>query len=211
MASRVENRSEKYHTEDLGCEVISDATSRSGRNAKLYREVYGKYNDLDNLPLEDNTDEIDMDRLKELLVGYNQKREDKEIRDNLNILEQRKRKIDEQRVYDINKILEKAKYENSKLKEASVDDIKPDLRFLSTLGSTELSLEDIKEASREYSNSMDKETENSEISKEESLSMTRELKYKNLTQPEFMDELKVPSGEDLSTRELSLDLFEDLK
>ena len=205
MASRVE----KYHTEDLDYETTSSTSSRSDRNAKLYRQVYGKYNDLDNLPIEDNTDEIDMDKLKELLVSYNQKKEDKDIKENLNILEQRKRKIDEQRVYDINKILEKAKYENSKLKETTVTDIKPDLRFLSTLGSSELSLDDIKKASQEYSVEQSVSTTSSE--QEEKLSMTRELKYQNLTQPEVLEELTVPNQEDLSTRELSLDLFEDLK
>lgn len=205
MASRLE----KYHAENLDYETASYTSTRSDRNAKLYREVYGKYNDLDNLPLEDNTDEIDMEKLRELVHNYN-KKEEKEIKENLNVLEQRKRKIDEQRVYDINKILEKAKYENNKLKGTTSSNYsKPDLSRLSLLESSELSLKDIKQANQEYSQSQSEVV--SVPTQEEKLSMTRELKYQNLMQTESKEaELTAPEV-NLSTKELSLDLFEDLK
>lgn len=202
----MESRTEKYN---LDYNELSDKSSRSNRNAKLYREVYGKYNDLDNLPIEDNTDEIDMAKLKELLISYNQKKEEKEIKENLNVLEQRKRKIDEQRVYDINKILEKAKYENNKLKSATTyNEVKPDTTRLSLLKSSEISLTDIKNANNEYQEDIKKDIHEKDI--EEQLSMTREIKYQNLTKIQE-SELSVPDIEDLSTKELSLDLFEDLK
>lgn len=206
MASRLD----KYHTEKLESETTSYTSTRSDRNAKLYRQIYGKYNDLDNLPLDDNTDEIDMEKLKELVYSHN-KKEEKALHENLNILEQRKRIIDEQRVYDINKILEKAKYENNKLKGNSSSYSKPDTSRLSLLESTELSLSDIKRASKEYSNSNDKTQFDEELVRmqEEKLSMTRELKYQNLVQDE--PEERKSSNIDLSTKELSLDLFEDLK
>lgn len=204
----MESRAEKYHTENLAYGANSSGVTRSDRNARLYRQVYGKYNDLDNLPLDDNTDEIDMEKLKELVHSYD-KKEEKEIRENLNVLEQRKRRIDEQRVYDINKILEKAKYENNKLKGNSTNYSKPDTSRLSLLESTEISLEDIKQASKEY---VQPEVETvSESICEEKLSMTRELKYKNLMQNDNEEVAESNGGVDLSAKELSLDLFEDLK
>ena len=96
----MESRAEKYYQEDYN---ENPPLSRSSRNSKLYRSVYGKYQDLDNLPIEDNTDEIDMDKLKELVSNMNNKENKIQHNNyNLNILEQRKRNIDEQKVYDIN-------------------------------------------------------------------------------------------------------------
>lgn len=195
----MESRVEKYYTENLEAESASHST-RSSRNARLYKQVYGKYGDLDNLPIEDNTNEIDMEKLRELVLNSNSKQEEKEIRENLNILEQRKRRIDEQKVYDINKILEKAKYENSKLKEPVSVVSKPQRDILSTLQSTELSLEEIRKASSQYK--VEESVYTSENT-EEALSMTRELKYKNL-------ELDPPQQTE-SNDNLSFDLFEDLK
>ena len=142
----MDSRSDRYYTEN---NIDSIPSTRSSRNKKLYKEVYGKYNDLDNLPLEDNTDEIDMAKLKELVLSEG-KQNDNPIKENLNIIEQRKRNIDEQKVYDINKILEKAKYENDKLKETTQSIPKVNKQILNTLQSTELSLEELKKASKSY-------------------------------------------------------------
>ena len=141
----MDSRSNRYYTENN----INSPPTRSSRNKRLYKEVYGKYNDLENLPLEDNTDEIDMAKLKELVLSE-QKSKSNTIKENLNILEQRKRNIDEQKVYDINKILEKAKYENDKLKETTQSIPKVNKQILNTLQSTELSLEELKKASKNY-------------------------------------------------------------
>ncbi len=192
----MDSRSNKYYAED---QQNSTLLTRCSRNTKLYKEVYGRYENLDHLPLEDNTDEIDMEKLKELVL--NQKNsQNKEIKSHLNIMEQRKRNIDEQKLYDINKILEKAKYENNKLKDPDSSFPKINKQLLSTLQSTELSLPEIKEASQKY------KAESGEVvslkendSKERELSMTRELKYHNLVE------------EQKSSQDLSLDLFEDLR
>lgn len=188
--------------------------SRSSRNAKLYKQVYGGYDDLDNLPLEDNTDEIDMNKLRELVL--NNSVESKEsLRKNLNILEQEKRRIDEQKIYDINKILEKAKYENSKLKQTTSSIKKPRTDLLATLKSTELSLEEINEAKAKYQEIL-KEKENEELDKnndldnEDSLSITREMKYKDLNK-DIEKEQNGYEDKEYNTNSLSLDLFEDLK
>lgn len=188
----MERRTEKYYSDNSS----SYGNSRSERNERLYKQVYGKYEDLDNLPIDDNTDEIDMERLRELLANTN-KKEEKEVRNSLNILEQRKRNIDEQRVYDINKILEKAKNENSKLKDTSTNIYKTNRNILTTLGSSDLLVEDVNKANLEYQNRLQDKKEESEI--EEKLSMTRELKYQNLIKEED------------NNNDASFDLFEDLK
>ena len=203
----MDSRSNRYYTENNDDNISS---TRSSRNKKLYKEVYGRYNDLDNLPLEDNTDEIDMAKLKELVLAE-KKQKDSSIKENLNIIEQRKRNIDEQKVYDINKILEKAKYENDKLIETTQSMPRVNKQILNTLQSTELSLEELKKASKSYQNKEnivdlnheeEQPSQSSVNSLENDLSMTRELKYQNLTQEESKKE---------SEDNLSLDLFSDLK
>lgn len=205
----MDSRSNRYYTENN----INSTPTRSSRNKRLYKEVYGKYNDLENLPLEDNTDEIDMAKLKELVLS-GQKSKSNTIKENLNILEQRKRNIDEQKVYDINKILEKAKYENDKLKETTQSIPKVNKQILNTLQSTELSLEELKKASKNYQsyqndekivnlNTKEEQQPEEQFKKiENDLSMTRELKYQNLSLEENNQE---------QDSDLSLDLFSDLK
>lgn len=179
--------------------------SRSARNARLYKEVYGKYDNLNNLPLEDNTDEIDMNKLQEILDKsdidkYRKKQE--ETREH-NIIEQRKRNIDEQRLYDINKILEKAKYENNKLKDVE-DNSKVDTSILSTLQKREISVDEL---SKIYKEEKIKEDESSKI--EDDLSMTRELKFKGLSEETKNSNPLLEHV--MPNNDLSLELFEDLK
>lgn len=189
--------------------------TRSSRNAKLYKQVYGSYDDLENLPLEDNTNEIDMAKLRELVLNNNIEKDKEVLKDNLNILEQRKRRIGEQKLYDINKILEKAKYENNKLKETASSIKKPKTDLLATLKSTELSLDEINQAKAKYQEMLNKEEknltsqDNLSITKETDLSITREMKYKDLNN--IIEEETKNEDIKYNTNSLSLDLFEDLK
>ena len=175
--------------------------SRSSRNSRLYREVYGKYEDLDNLPIDDNTDEIDMERLREIVYSSERTKEFREIKDDLDVLDVRKRTINNERVHDINKLLEKAKYENSKLKEPVGTKYNKDI--LSTLqvdkvGSSNLSEKEDVGSFKEYQD-------------ESNMYMTREFKFKELN--EKISELNSnPLMENvMDDSEFSLDLFEDLK
>ena len=171
--------------------------SRSARNARLYKEVYGKYDDLNNLPLEDNTDEIDMKKLQEILRKNNSKTTTEPSRE-VNIIEKRKRTMDDQKVYDINKILEKAKYENNKLKNPESTK-KIDTSILSTLQSREISVEELNDL---YKNNQKAKNI------EKDLSMTRELKFKELSE----EVEKNPLMEHvMPNNDLSLELFENLK
>ena len=187
----MESRVDKYSSNKI--------PSRSTRNARLYKEVYGKYDDLNNLPLEDNADEIDINRLKEILHNNEGRREKNKEAYYFNSLEEKKRNIDEKRVYDINKILEKAKYENNKLKETAPLS-KIDTSILSTLQNREVSVDEITIAKKSH----DKEVNNNE----KDFSMTRELKFKGLSemvQGNPLMEHVMPDNE------LSLELFSDLK
>lgn len=195
------SRAEKYYIEENNS---SSLPTRSSRNARLYKQVYGKYDDLNNLPIEDNTDEIDMEKLKELVLNNSTKKEPKELPEHLNILEKKKRNLDEQKLYDINQILEKAKYENNKLKETTASIPKVNKNILSTLQGNDFSIEELKKAAEQY------EEQTTINTKEDQLSMTRELKYQNLAKEETKKALEEENN--LSkTSDLSLDLFSDLK
>ena len=202
----MESRSDKYYGKT---NYNTTPLTRSIKNQKLYKEVYGRYDNAENLPLEDNTDEIDMKKLKELVLSSENKerfQKSPQMREKLNIIEQRKRNIDEQKVYDINKILEKAKYENDKLKENTHNTPKINKQLLTTLRSTELSLEEIKQANRNYQNEQEntcipKQEKLKEEKTNENLEMTRELKYHSLLAQE----------ENNPNTNLSLELFDNLK
>ncbi len=195
----MDSRSNRYRMYENNDNENQISSTRSSRNKKLYKEIYGRYDSLENLPLEDNTDEIDMEKLRELVST--KKMTTKEFKCNFNPAEQRKRNIDEQNAYDINKILEKAKYENEKLKENTTTVPKINKQILSTLQSTELSLDEIKKASKQYQESKPITGPYHDDSKKtDDLSMTREIKYQNLV-----------SEKEEKSSDLSLDLFEDLK
>lgn len=200
----MESRREKYYTDDYNTSNIS---SRSSRNARLYRQVYGRYKDLDNLPMDDNTDEIDMDKLKELVSNLNKKEDNTPPENyNLDILETKKRNIDEQKVYDINKLLEKAKYENDKLKEPTSNLIKKNRNILSTLESSQLSVNDIKKTCKKCENNKLNIQSNRNQMLEDNLSMTREMKYqtKQISIDPLIEQV-------MPDNDISLDLLSDLK
>lgn len=171
--------------------------SRSSKNSKLYREVYGKYENLDNLPIEDNTDEIDMEMLRELVYNNDNNIENRSIRESLELIDVKKRNFDNEKMHDINKILEKAKYENSKIKEATPK-IKQQRNILSTLKLEPITKDIINNNDNNYQES-------------DNMYMTREFKFKELNNK--ISELNSnPLIENvMPDSELSLDLFEDLK
>lgn len=195
----MESRTLKY----MSTGTNESTATRSSRNSRLYREVYGKYGELDNLPLEDNTDEIDMARLREIMTTKQIERPSvRDYQKEEHIQDKNTYHKDEQKVYDINKLLEKAKYENNKLKDPPKKVTQANRDILSTLESNDLSLEEIKKACQKY----ETEKKYNEKETEESLSMTREMKYHTMrisTDP--LIEQVMPDND------LSLDIFEDLK
>ena len=184
------SRMEKYYNE-------MPMTRRTSRNKELYKEVYGNYSSLENLPIADNTNEIDMEQLQEIVKRENVKQMPKEETSHM-IATKIKEEDDPYKVYDINKILEQAKSNYRPKEEKKI--VSPTYKFLSTLESNELPVTEVKKAL---------EDENTD---KEELYMTRELKFKDkrLEVTKEIDTIK----EEQQEKEYDsspLDLFEDLK
>ena len=106
----MESRMEKYYKEDLS------TFERSKKNEKLYKEVSREISDMDNLPIPDNSNEIDIDGLKQIISSRDEYRKAKELErtfvQNKPLVEDKPNK--ENKVYDINVLLENAKNEVNK-------------------------------------------------------------------------------------------------
>lgn len=103
----MESRMEKYYKEDLS------TFERSKRNANLYKEVAGEISDMDNLPIPDNSNEIDLNGLKEIISSrdeYRKSREESRIMPS-RIYPEEVQQPKKDKVYDINVLLENAKNE----------------------------------------------------------------------------------------------------
>lgn len=185
------SRMEKYYEEQA-------KFKRTTRNANLYKEVYGNYANLENLPIADNTNEIDIKDLKEIVNATQRRNQNSE--ENITFKEVTE-EPKEEREYDINKILEKAK--STRLpKEAPKKNLSPTYKFLSTLESQEIPISNIEETKQEH-----KEKKIEEITEEnEEIYMTRELKFHD-KQLEVTKEINLMKIKESSP----LDLFEDLK
>jgi len=123
----MESRMEKYYKEDVS------SYERSRKNANLYKDISSQISDLDNLPIPDNSNEIDIDGLKEIISSRDEYRKVKElsrtfISDKPLIEEEPK---EEHKIYDINVLLENAKNEINKKKE--VENKKISTNFLTNL------------------------------------------------------------------------------
>lgn len=105
----MESRMEKYN------EINIEKFQRSKKNANLYKEVYGNYGDFEDLPIPENTNEIDIENLKSLVETKNYKKNEY-VDSQENNLEEDFDLPKENKVYDINALLEKAKEENAKIK-----------------------------------------------------------------------------------------------
>lgn len=103
----MESRMEKYYKEDLS------TFERSKKNEKLYKELSKEISDMDNLPVPDNSNEIDMDGLKQIISSRDEYRKSKELErtfiQSRPLVEDKPK--EENRVYDINVLLENAKNE----------------------------------------------------------------------------------------------------
>ena len=67
----MESRMEKYYKEDLS------EFNRIKKNEKLYKDISSEISELDNLPIPDNSNEIDINGLREIVSSR-----DERIREN---------------------------------------------------------------------------------------------------------------------------------
>ena len=173
----MQSRMDKYYTD-------SNVSSmrRSERNARLYREIYRSGDDnLENLPLSDNTSDIDIKELREMVTSSEKSRPVKKerVREEYHPLRERSVSVDD-KIHDINKLLENAKNENNKLKDSSTVGISRNKNnFLTTLESQELTFKEIEGAKAMYNQleevKYDKDWEKDAVSGMNLLSNTTKL------------------------------------
>ena len=103
----MESRMEKYYKEDIS------TFERSKKNEALYRELTKEISEMDNLPIPDNSNEIDMDGLKQIIYSRDEYRKSKELEKTFvskgPLVEDKPK--EKSKVYDINVLLENAKNE----------------------------------------------------------------------------------------------------
>lgn len=178
----MESRMEKYYEPDL------EDFQRSKKNADLYKEVYGSYDDFEDIVVPDNTNEVEIDNIN-TIVGNRASRMKKN-----NIEMEELPEIDEEvgietteKVHDINTLLEKAKEENAKVKkENPINRNVPN--YLANLESDTKT----KELISKYNGVQD-----------DDLPILKEVKY--VTSEISLEDKKI------NTASLSLDILSDLK
>ena len=196
----MESRMDRYQDKD------KVKYNRTSRNANLYKEVYGNYKELDYFPIANNTNEIDMSKLREIVSENKESytRSSDYSEEKLN----NERKKEENRVYDINKILEKAKLQNNKVNKVVNDEINTNYSYLKTLETRHTYLGEMNKLKEEINKvefeKKEKEVNNTDNFDDEKQYMTRELKFLD-KQKEVDSNLK--NADNLSP----LDLFKDLK
>lgn len=139
----MESRMDKYYKEK------PQEYSRSKKNQKLYRDVYGSYIDLDYLPVSDNSSEIDAEKLREIVSSREeyQRNKKEEIKEEI--------KKEDNKVYDINELIEIAR--SSKPKEENKKEDFQSYNYLKTLESKEqLKKENAKEEVKKNNESIKK-------------------------------------------------------
>ena len=151
----MESRMEKYYREN------PEYYKRSKRNAGLYKDIDNNINDLENLPIPDNSNEIDINGLKQIISSRDEYRKAKDMGRTIT----RKRVEEEpreekRRVYDINVLLETAKNEVNKNNEVEGKKL-INANFLTDLDDAKIPNKDIVEVS-EVSQNKEKETSNTD-------------------------------------------------
>lgn len=106
----MESRMERYDEVDI------NDYQRSKKNATLYKEIYGNYSDLEDLPMPENTNEIEIDSLNSIVGSRVSKRKEEVKNQDYELEDLEDNHEDNEKVYDINELLEKAKVENAKVK-----------------------------------------------------------------------------------------------
>lgn len=153
----MESRMEKYYKEN------PEYYKRSKRNEALYRDITRDMNDLDNLPIPDNSNEIDIDGLKQIISSRDEYRKAKDMGRTVTrerVVEEPKE--DKRRVYDINVLLETAKNEVNKNNEVEGKKL-INANFLTDLDDANVPSNDLVEVSEvTFENEKEKEVSNTD-------------------------------------------------
>lgn len=197
----MESRMEKYYKEDLS------EFNRTKRNEKLYREISSEISELDNLPIPDNSNEIDINGLREIVSSRDEYRKAKDLGRTVTLPKREVTKEEPKessRIYDINVLLENAKNEINKNAEANQEEPKINTNFLTNL--EDANIPDIPEAddAMELSEEVPKEDKDKKESNTNSLPLDILVDLKGddntvVTDPIVKDEVtmikKIKEGE----------------
>ena len=153
----MESRMEKYYRDDLS------TFERTKRNQKLYNDISGQIDGLENLPIDDNVNEIDVSNLKSIISSRDEYRKAKDMGRTVTrerVVEEPKE--DKRRVYDINVLLETAKNEVNKNNEVEGKKL-INANFLTDLDDANVPSNDLVEVSEVTSeNGKEKEVSNTD-------------------------------------------------
>lgn len=192
---------EKYYKEDLS------EFNRTKRNEKLYRDISSEISELDNLPIPDNSNEIDINGLREIVSSRDEYRKAKDLGRTVTLPKREVTKEEPKessRIYDINVLLENAKNEINKNAEANQEEPKINTNFLTNL--EDANIPDIPEAddAMELSEEVPKEDKDKKESNTNSLPLDILVDLKGddntvVTDPIVKDEVtmikKIKEGE----------------
>ena len=151
----MESRMEKYYREN------PEYYKRSKRNEALYKDISRDMNDLENLPIPDNSNEIDINGLKQIISSRDEYRKAKDMGRTIpreRVVEEPKE--DKRRVYDINVLLETAKNEVNKNNEVEGKKL-INANFLTDLDDANVPSNDLVEVS-EVTSEKEKEVSNTD-------------------------------------------------
>lgn len=111
----MQSRMEKYYKQDL-----SDF-QRVKKNNDLYKSIYGNDDDFSDLPISDNFVELDISDIKKGITSREEYKKAKELGNITNTkvkkVEEEKEITKQEKIYDINKMLEKARMNNQNIRE----------------------------------------------------------------------------------------------
>lgn len=202
----MESRMKKYYTEEL-----KEDAQRTRKNAPLYRQIYGAYDEFENLKLPVSDNEIDITDIGTSVTSREEYRKMKEYGSITNKSAKivKEEKIEDvkpnqevnNRVYNINEMLASVKGNRSNMDDKVVNTSANYLHTLQTDEEIKTDLEKVKEMYNKISEEFDKEEEMDRMSDVStgtlSLELLSDLKSDKDTEvmPGFRDD-KSPTGDD---------------
>lgn len=201
----MESRMKKYYTEEL-----KEDAQRTRKNAPLYRQIYGAYDEFENLKLPVSDNEIDITDIGTSVTSREEYRKMKEYGSITNKSAKivKEEKIEDvkpnqevnNRVYNINEMLASVKGNRSNMDDKVVNTSANYLHTLQTDEEIKTDLEKVKEMYNKISEEFDKEEEMDRMSDVStgtlSLELLSDLKSDKDTEvmPGFRDD-KSPTGD----------------
>lgn len=170
--------------------------TRSAKHQNMYNSISSSnYLNYEKLPVSSNVNEIDINTLKKIATNRDEYRKLKELEDTMvikrNKIIERKEEVQEEKIRDINELIEKARGEREKLMGVQEKISNTHYNFLNSLEANE----DYEKLEKEKQKELDK------------LEMTRQYKFqtKRLNENPTIEQIIS------DTAKLSLEILEDLK